>query len=212
MSSSPRHRPFLIVLSSPSGAGKTTIAQAVVRRDRQLTYSVSVTTRARRKGERNHRSYIFVTERQFQELRRRGHLLEHALVYGHHYGTPKKPVLRAFRQGQDVIADLDIQGMRSCKARLPGTVGIFITAPSRKELSRRLLARGSDSAAALARRRAAQAAELAAIPEFDYLVVNERLADAVEDVRAIIRAERLKTSRLTAAGAASARITRKEQR
>ncbi|MEO0079964.1 MAG: guanylate kinase [candidate division WOR-3 bacterium] len=195
MSSKPRHRPFLVVLSAPSGAGKSSICRAVLRRDRGLVYSVSVTTRPKRHNERNRRSYIFVTEQEFQRLVRQGALLEHARVYGHYYGTPKRPVLAAFRRGRDVIADLDIQGMRSCKRLLPGTVAIFVTAPSSQELSRRLLGRGSDSAEELARRRAALKEELAAIPEFDYLIVNDRLADAVEDVLAIIRAERLKTGR-----------------
>jgi guanylate kinase len=185
------------VLSSPSGAGKTSVYRACLRRDPQLAYSVSITTRPRRPGERDGASYRFVTGDQFRRLRRQGALLEHARVYDTWYGTPRQPVLRNFRQGRDVIADLDIQGMRSCKHALPGTVGIFIAAPSRRELARRLRDRGTDSPAAVARREDDVGRELAAIPEFDYLVVNDRLPQAVEDVLAIIRAERLRTSRLT---------------
>ncbi|MEO0073645.1 MAG: guanylate kinase [candidate division WOR-3 bacterium] len=197
MSNSQRipHQPFLVVLSAPSGAGKTSICKAVLRRDHGLAYSVSVTTRARRKGERNGHSYYYVSPAEFQRLVERGELLEHAQVYDTWYGTPKKPLLRYFRNGKDVIADLDVQGMRSCRRELPGTVSIFIMAPSRTELQRRLRSRGSESAAAMLRRQAELDRELAAIPEFDYLVVNRKFSKAVEDVLAIIRSERLRTSR-----------------
>jgi guanylate kinase len=158
---------------------------------------VSATTRPRRKGETDGRSYFFYSGKQFQQLNDRDGLLESAGVYDHRYGTPKAPVLRHFRQGRDVIADLDIQGMRSSRKALPGTVSIFITAPSLNELDRRLHDRGTDSAEAVMRREADRAKELAAIPEFDYLVVNDRLKQAVDDVMAIVRAERLRTSRMS---------------
>ncbi len=197
MSSSVRHSPFLVVLSSPSGAGKTSICRGVQRLDPNVAYSVSATTRPRRKGEVHGRSYSFYSEREFRMMVSQGLLLEHAGVYDHQYGTPREPVLRHFGKGRDVIADLDIQGMRSCKKALPGTVGIFVTAPNRNELGRRLRGRGTDSAEAVARREADREKELAAIPEFDYLVVNDRLEQAVKDVMAIIRAERLRTSRMS---------------
>jgi len=185
------------VLSSPSGAGKTSICRAVQRRDANVAYSVSATTRPRRKGEAHGRSYLFYSEKQFQQLNDRGGLLESAGVYDHRYGTPKTPVLRNFHEGRDVIADLDIQGMRSCRKALRGTVGVFITAPDSGEISRRLRGRDTDSAEAVTRREADREKELAAIPEFDYLVVNDRLEQAVDDVMAIIRAERLRTSRMS---------------
>ena len=191
-----RHSPFLIVLSSPSGAGKTSICRAVERRDPSIAYSVSATTRPKRKGEVHGRSYFFYSDKQFRQLNDKGGLLESAGVYDHRYGTPKAPVLRHFRDGRDVIADLDIQGMRSCRRALPGTVGIFITAPNLDELDRRLHSRGTDSAEAVRRREADREKELSAIPEFDYLVVNDRLKQAVDDVMAIVRAERLRTSRM----------------
>ncbi|MBN2537670.1 guanylate kinase [candidate division WOR-3 bacterium] len=194
MSSS--HHPFLVVLSSPSGAGKTSICRGVVARDPGVAYSVSATTRPKRKGEVHGRSYFFYSEKQFLARVRRNGLLEHARVYDHFYGTPRANVLARFGQGRDVIADLDIQGMRSCKRALPGTVGIFITAPSRAELARRLRDRGTDSTATIARREAELKVELAAIPDFDYLVVNDRLEAAVDRVLAIIRAERMRTARL----------------
>jgi guanylate kinase len=186
-----------MVLSSPSGAGKTSICRAVERRDSNVAYSVSATTRPRRKGEVHGRSYFFYSEKQFQQLSNRGGLLESAGVYDHQYGTPKAPVIRQFREGRDVIADLDIQGMRSCRKALPGTVSVFITAPDLGELDRRLLSRGTDSAEEVRRREANREKETAAIPEFDYLVVNDQLKQAVDDVMAIVRAERLRTSRMS---------------
>ena len=187
-----------MVLSSPSGAGKTSVCRRVVREDPTVAYSVSATTRPRRKGERHGQSYFFYSEPDFRSRVRRGELLEHARVYDYSYGTPRAAVIEHFRVGRDVIADLDIKGMRSCKRALPGTVGIFITAPSRAELGRRLRRRGTDSPEVVARREAELAAELAAIPEFDYVVVNDRLEHAVQDVMAIVRAERLRTSRMAA--------------
>ncbi|MFO7639008.1 MAG: guanylate kinase [bacterium] len=194
-SSRPAHRPFLVVLSSPSGAGKTSICRAVVRQDLGVAYSVSATTRPRRPGEANGRDYWFYTERQFRDRLRRGGMVEHARVYDHWYGTPRARVEKQFRLGRDVIADLDIQGMRSAKAALPDTVGIFITVPDRRELARRLRDRGTDSAEVIRRREAELESELAAIPDFDYIVVNDRLERAVSAVLAIIRAERCRVSR-----------------
>lgn len=205
---SARHSPFLVVLSSPSGAGKTSICRAVEHRDRNIAYSVSATTRPKRRGEANGRSYFFYSDKQFRQLRDRGGLLESADVYDHQYGTPKAPVLRHFREGRDVIADLDIQGMRSCRKALAGTVSVFITAPDSGELDRRLRDRGTDSAEAVRRREADREKELAAIPEFDYLVVNDRLKQAADDVMAIVRAERLRTSRMSPTAPARSKITK----
>lgn len=189
------HQPFMIVLSSPSGAGKTTICREIVKRDKKIFYSVSATTRPPRKGEINGKSYLFVTETQFRQMINRNELLEYAEVYSHLYGTPKTPVIKALRAGKDVIADLDIQGMRSCKQKLPGTVTIFILPPSIKELQRRLARRGTEMDEELQRRREALEQELACIHEFDYLVINDKLEKAIRDVLGIIRSERLRTSR-----------------
>jgi len=205
---SPRHSPFLVVLSSPSGAGKTSICRAVEHRDPNIAYSVSATTRPKRKGEVHGRSYFFYSEKRFQQLSDRGGLLESAGVYDHRYGTPKTPVISHFREGRDVIADLDIQGMRSCRRTLPGTVSVFITAPDLDELDRRLHSRGTDSVEEVLRREADRQKELAAIPEFDYLVVNDKLEQAVDDVMAIIRAERFRTSRMSPTAPVRSKITK----
>ncbi len=190
------HQPFLVVLSSPSGAGKTSICREVVRQDKNIFYSVSATTRPRRPDERNGKSYIFLSDDRFQRMLKQNQLLEYARVYGYFYGTPKQPVLNAFRKGKDVIADLDIQGMRSCKKLLPErTVTVFILPPSLKELTRRLKRRGTETPEEFNRRRSALATELAAIPEFDYLVINDKLNWAVRSVLAIINTERLRVTR-----------------
>lgn len=185
----------MIILSSPSGAGKTTICRQIVRRDRTIFYSVSATTRPPRKGEIPGKSYLFVSEAKFKQMISRNELLEYAEVYGHLYGTPRTPIIKALRAGRDVIADLDIQGMRACKQKLPGTVSIFILPPSIEELKRRLAQRGTEQAEELKQRQKALERELASIPEFDYIVINDKLETAVRDVLAIIRAERLRTSR-----------------
>ena len=192
-----RHRPFLVVLSSPSGAGKTSICRGVIRRDPHLAYSVSATTRPRRTGETHGRDYWFYTERQFLDRVRRGGMVEHARVYDHWYGTPRARLQAEFRRGRDVIADLDVQGMRSGKTALPDMVGIFITVPDRDELARRLRRRGTDSAEAISRREQELEAEFAALPDFDYTVKNDRLERAVTAVLGIIRAERCRVARQT---------------
>ena len=164
--------------------------------DRGLAYSVSATTRPRRKGEVHGRSYYFYPEDDFTRRVRQGEFLEHARVYDYSYGTPRAHVLGCFARGRDVIADLDIKGMLSCKRALPGTVGIFITTPALEDLGRRLAGRGTDSDSVIRRRQAEVSSELTAIPKFDYLVVNDRLELAVAEVHAIIRAERLRTRRV----------------
>lgn len=199
-SRTPGHRPFFVALSSSSGAGKTSICRGVVERAPEIAYSVSATTRPRRSGEVDGRDYWFYTERQFMDRVRRGGMVEHARVYDHWYGTPRARLRAEFRRGRDVIADLDIQGMRSARAALPDMVSIFITVPSRRELARRLRERGTDSAEVIRRRQAEFEKELAAASDFDYIVMNDRLERAVSTVLAIFTAERCRTSRRAAGG------------
>jgi guanylate kinase len=184
-----------VVLSSPSGAGKTSIARGVVARDDGVRYSISATTRPLRPGEKNGQDYYFYRPARFRAELKAGRLLETAHVYGYEYGTPKLPITRALKQGRDVIADLDIQGARSLKKLIPGTVTIFVTAPNERELRRRLHERKTDSPPEIRKRRACIAAELKAMSGFDYLVINQSLDRAIADVLAIIRAERLRMPR-----------------
>jgi len=189
------HAPFPIVLSSPSGAGKTSIARGVVARDTGVKYSVSATTRPIRPGEKHGRDYYFYSPARFKAKQRAGHLLETAEVYGYTYGTPQAPILQALKQGYEVIADLDVQGARSMRKLVPDCVTIFITTPDDEELQRRLRNRRTDSPEVIEKRLACARQELNALPEFDYVVVNLSLDQAIADVMTIIRAERLKTKR-----------------
>jgi guanylate kinase len=186
---------FPIVLSSPSGAGKTSIARGVVRRDRNVVYSVSATTRPIRPGETDHRAYHFFTDEEFRRRKRAGYFVETAQVYDHSYGTPKPFIEQARDKGKDVILDLDIQGARSMRRLFPGTVSIFITVPDHAELTRRLKGRRTDSSEVIRKRLACAAAEWRAVTEFDYLVVNRDLDQAIRDVMMIIKAERLRVVR-----------------
>jgi guanylate kinase len=188
-------RAFAVVLSSPSGAGKTSIARGVVRRDRNVVYSVSATTRPIRPGEKDHHAYHFFTDEEFRRRKRAGYFVETAPVYDHFYGTPKPFIEQALKKGKDVILDLDIQGARSMRRLFPGTVSVFITVPDYAELTRRLKGRKTDSTEVIRKRLACAAAELRAAREFDYLVVNSDLDQAIRDVMMIIKAERLKVAR-----------------
>ena len=190
-----QHRPFLIVLSSPSGAGKTTICHKLVQRDKNIGYSISATTRSKRPGEINGRDYFFYSSNEFIRRKHSGEFVETAKVYDSFYGTPVSQVKKIMGKGKDVIMDLDIQGMKSIKQRFPDSVSIFITPSNLTELRRRLIGREEKTPEILKRNNCLKT-ELAAIPKFDYLVYNDNLKTAVADVLTIIRAERLKTQRI----------------
>jgi len=184
------------VLSSPSGGGKTTVINALVRRLRGVTRSVSVTTRAARPGERQGRDYVFLSAAAFLRLRRHRALLEWAQVHGAAYGTPRGPVADALADGRDVLLSLDVQGARAVRRALGGkAVLIFLLPPSLERLRERLRHRRTDSAAAIRRRLVAARREMACAAWYDHVVVNERLADTVARVLAIIRAERKRATK-----------------
>ena len=191
-------RGFLLVLSSPSGAGKTTIARGLVARDRQLLLSVSVTTRPPRPGETDGLDYHFITRDRFEEMVAQGELLEHANVFGHFYGTPKTPIAEALPAGRDVVADLDWQGTQQlARVVADDLVKVFILPPSRAALFERLKARAQDSAATIAKRMAQSAEETSHWPEYDYVIVNRLIATSIADALAIVAAERLRRRRQT---------------
>lgn len=191
-----RRRGVCLVLAAPSGAGKTSIAHALVKEDPALTVSVSVTTRPPRPGEQDGVHYHFHSQAAFDALVASDGLLEHASVFGHSYGTPREPVERALGAGRDVLFDIDWQGHRSLRAALPGdVVGVFILPPSLAVLRSRLRARAADEGAEIARRMAAAREEIGHWSEFDHVVVNENFARAVASVRAVLHAARLATSR-----------------
>jgi guanylate kinase len=192
-------RGVCLVLSAPSGAGKTAIADALLASEPDLRRSVSVTTRAARPGEIDGTHYHFRDQAEFDRMVAAGDLLEWARVLGHHcYGTPRSPVEQALRDGKDVVFDIDWQGHRQLYAALPhDVVGVFVLPPSLATLESRLHARSGDSAAEIARRMGLAHDEISHWGQFDYVVVNDDLARAVEAVRAILHGTRLATQRQT---------------
>jgi guanylate kinase len=182
-------KPFLLVLSSPSGGGKTTIARRLLERRNDLGYSISATTRARRPGEENGRDYWFLDPAEFEHRVAAGEFVEHASYNGQRYGTLRSEVERLFQAGRNVVLDIEVDGARQVRRRFPDAVLVFVLPPSGAELVRRLRARKTEGAAALRHRMAIASEELAAVPEYDYVVVNDELDRAVEDVEAILSAE-----------------------
>lgn len=187
---------LVIAVSAPSGAGKTTLCENLVARAPDLSISVSFTTRRPRKGEENAKHYHFVSRKIFEEERDRGRFLEWANVHGHYYGTPRDFIEKQIRAGRDTVLDIDVQGTRAIKEVYPGAVLIFIVPPSLAELKKRLKGRGSDSPDDVDMRLNIWAREFNCHPVYDYLVVNEDAEKAVENLHAIIKAERCRTTRL----------------
>jgi guanylate kinase len=189
-------RGFLLVLSSPSGAGKTTITRRLVERDPALDMSVSVTTRPRREEEVDGRDYFFIDRRRFDEMIAQGELLEHASVFENCYGTPRQPIEVALAAGRDVVGDLDWQGTQQLTETVrDGLVSVFVLPPSLAALEARLRARAQDSAAVVAARMAKSTEEMSHWSEYDYVIVNRDIEDSVAQVRAIVTAERLRRKR-----------------
>ena len=197
MSAAPiRRRGLLLVLSSPSGAGKTTITRRLVDDDPSLTLSVSVTTRAQRPGEVDGRDYRFIDQPRFDEMVAGGEFLEHARVFGHCYGTPRRPIEEALAAGRDIVGDLDWQGTQQLAEKVrPDLVAVFVLPPSVAALEQRLRARAQDSDSIVAARMAKSAEELSHWSEYDYVIVNDTVEDSLVQARAILTAERLRRDR-----------------
>jgi guanylate kinase len=191
-----KRRGLLLVLSSPSGAGKTTISRKLMARERDLILSVSVTTRPRRRGEVSGVDYHFIDATEFDLMVNRGELMENAKVFGHYYGTPRRPVEEALAAGRDVLFDIDWQGTQQLAQNARGDlVSVFVLPPSTVELERRLKARAQDSAEVVAGRMARAADEMSHWREYDYIIVNLDIEDSVAKVRAVLQAERLRRDR-----------------
>jgi len=189
-------RGLMLVLSSPSGAGKTTLSRMLLKADRHVELSVSVTTRPQRRGEVEGRDYHFIDLHRFQAMVKSGKLLEWAEVFGHCYGTPRRPVEKALQAGRDVLFDIDWQGTQqlSEKAR-DDLVSVFILPPTAKELERRLKRRAQDSHDIIGSRMDKAADEMSHWPEYDYVIVNRDKDEAFAEVKAILAVERLKRER-----------------
>jgi guanylate kinase len=189
-------RGLMFVLSSPSGAGKTTLSRLLLRADRNVKLSVSVTTRPKRRGEIDGRDYHFIDPGRFTAMVKSGDLFEWAEVFGHRYGTPRRPVLEALRAGRDVLFDIDWQGTQQLREKArDDLVSVFILPPTVKELERRLHRRAQDSEEIIGARMAKAAGEMSHWPEYDYVIVNTDKRLAFAEVRAILGAERLKRER-----------------
>jgi guanylate kinase len=190
-------RGLMLVLSSPSGAGKTTLSRMLLTEER-IALSISVTTRPRRPGEVHGRHYHFIDRKKFDQMVKAGELLEYAEVFGNFYGTPKKPVDSALKAGRDVLFDVDWQGTKQLRKHAPrDLVSVFILPPSSGELARRLHTRAQDDKKVIRARMAKSGDEMGHWDEYNYVVLNRDLDRAFGDIRAILHAERLKRERQT---------------
>jgi guanylate kinase len=189
-------RGLMLVLSSPSGAGKTTLSRRLLAEDDNVTLSVSVTTRKMRPGEVEGRDYYFIDRTRFDAMVENGELLEYAEVFDNSYGTPTKPVMQALAQGRDVLFDIDWQGTQQLRDKVRSDLAsVFVLPPTIPELERRLRARAQDDYDTILHRMSKAADEMSHWAEYDYVIINREIEQAFADVKAILAAERLKRAR-----------------
>jgi guanylate kinase len=191
-----QRRGLMLVLSSPSGAGKTTLSRQLLDNDKQIQLSVSATTRARRPSEKDGVDYRFVDTATFSGMVQRGEFLEHARVFEHYYGTPRAPVDAALKGGRDVLFDIDWQGTQQLKEKgRDDLVTVFILPPSTRDLERRLITRAQDTKEVVAQRMEKAADEMSHWAEYDYTIINRDIATSLMELKSILTAERLKRER-----------------
>ena len=193
-----QRRGLMLVLSSPSGAGKTTLSRRLLQSDTAIAMSVSATTRKARPNEIDGQDYHFIDDREFERRAKAGEFLEHAHVFGHRYGTPKKAVMDALDGGKDVLFDIDWQGTQQLREKARAdVVSVFILPPSAADLEKRLHSRAQDSDAVIRSRMSRATHELSHWAEYDYIVINHNVEEAFTEVQSILKAERLKRERRT---------------
>ena len=189
-------RGITLVLSSPSGAGKTSLSRKLLERNKKLFLSISCTTRPPRPGEINESDYFFIEESKFNEMQRNNEFLESAKVFDHYYGTPKKPIMDALDSGMDILFDIDWQGTQQLMNSLQDDlIKVFVLPPSAKELERRLLQRNQDSDEIVKGRMSKASNEISHYAEYDYIIINENFEESLSKIESIIIAEGLKRSR-----------------
>ena len=183
---------FLMVLSGPSGVGKGTVCEALLKENLDIKYSISATTRKKRPTEENGKNYFFYSEEEFEKMVKEGKMLEYANVHGNYYGTPKDFVLDSIANGEVVILEIDVQGALQVKKNYPDAAFVFLLPPDFDELRNRIVSRATEDEETINLRMKNAKAEVEFINEYDYAVVNEVVEDTVEKIKAIIQAERLK--------------------
>lgn len=192
-----QRRGLMLALSSPSGAGKTTMTRTLLDTDPDVQISISATTRKPRPGEEDGKHYYFVTVEEFQRMVAEKELLEHTKIHGNYYGTPRKPVVEALENGRDVLFDIDTPGVEQLAAfARPDLVSVFILPPSVDEMNRRLHSRGQDSESVIKKRMHDALAQMGEVSKYDYVILNRDLQDSMYKLRTILGAERMKRHRL----------------
>ena len=186
---------MIIIVSAPSGAGKTSICDALIKSDKNIVYSVSTTTRDPRKGEKNGREYYFVDDSNFKKMVKKNLFVEWAKVHDHFYGTSKKVLEQTINKGKDILLDIDVQGAVKIKKQYKDALMIFITTPTLKILKERLIKRNKDSMDVIKTRLENAKKELTYLPKYDYLILNDKLDESIEKAKSVICAERLSIKR-----------------
>jgi guanylate kinase len=186
---------MIIIVSAPSGAGKTSICDAIIKDDKNIVYSVSTTTRVPRAGEKNGREYFFVDEKTFKRDIKSGKFIEWAKVHDNYYGTSKKILRGALSKGRDVLLDIDVQGALNIKKQYKNALMLFIMTPTLKELKNRLIKRNKDSVKTIKTRIENARKEIKYVHKYDYLIINDKLKESISNVKAVVKAERLSIKR-----------------
>jgi guanylate kinase len=190
-----KNKGMIIIVSAPSGAGKTSICDSLIKSDKNIVYSISTTTRQPRPGEKNGKEYFFVDDKKFKDMIKDKMFVEYAKVHNHFYGTSKKMLEETLNKGKDILLDIDVQGAIKIKKKYKNALMIFITTPTLKILKERLIKRNKDSIDVINTRVKNAKKELTYLPKYDYLVLNDKLDVSIENVKSIIRAERLSIKR-----------------